>query len=65
MISKDDWHLCEGFLNVFIKQETLRQTIVYQKAKKENAGSCSASFQSIRDKVILDLGSEKETISVE
>ena len=24
VISKDDWHLCEGFLNVFIKQDTLR-----------------------------------------
>ena len=62
IMAKDDFHLCEGLLSVFIKMTNDRQTVVYQRGRIERSNS--ETDMSKRDKVVLDLGSEKETISI-
>ena len=80
LLGKDDWHLCEGFLTIFLKGNT-RQTIVFHDDKSRSAHSASqhrsASQQRSASqhrldtigsrrlqKHMLDLGSCKETISL-
>ena len=62
IMAKDDFHLCEGLLSVFIKMTNDRQTVVYQRGRIER--SSSDTTMSKKDKVVLDLGSEKETVSI-
>ena len=63
VINLDDWHLYEGFLSVFIRKDDLRHKIVFHKGRKKI--SQAHSSVSTRGNVILDLGSEKQTIEFE
>ena len=68
LLGKDDWHLAEGLLTIFLKGNT-RQTIVFQDEKTRSAHSTSqhrsGTLASKRlQRHMLDLGSCKETISL-
>ena len=60
----DDYHLCEGLLNIFIKKNDERHVITF---KKNNIMRSSASSLSTRPRAdaMIDFGSYKETISVD
>ena len=60
-MSKDDLHLCEGLLNIFIKPDTDRQVITYKKSRIQRSSYQSSA--KLRD-AVLDFGSYKETIYI-
>ena len=73
MISKEDWHICEGLLSVFMKDGNKQaigfRTGHYTGSNENSLRDSNLNSQhpsSIQDQlVILDLGSYKETISME
>ena len=65
LMTRDDFQLCEGLLSVFMRRGN-NHKIKFKKPKnpsEENRLSQSAKTQ--REEVILDLGSIKQTISIE
>ena len=57
MLGKDDWHLCEGLLTIYMNSN-MRQTVIFNDGKRD-------SYKAYGNKdTILDLGSCKETISI-
>ena len=63
-LSRDDWHLCDGLLSVFMNKD-YRQTIEWKKDK--TASSQEQMHQSMPSEkvVLLDFGSYKQTISID
>lgn len=64
-MGQDDWQLCEGLLQIFMKGKKMQQ-ISFMK-RNDNSQTNSSYRVSHRGgkKEVLDLGSYKETISLE
>lgn len=60
-LTRDDWHLCEGLLSVFMNTDN-QQTIRWDKEKRDNTQPHSQQSEKV---VLLDFGSYKETISID
>ena len=59
----EDWHLCQGLLNIFIKPHADRHIITYNKSKivRSSLGSSRAPYRD----AVIDFGSFKETIEID
>jgi len=64
LLGRDDFHLCEGLLTIFIKG-TSKQTVVFDwRDNKSKASSNNRESRNLAGNQYLDLGSCKETISL-
>ena len=62
-MGKDDWDLCEGLLQVFINADASKQQVMYKRAQSVNQPA-SVDESSDQQKVLLDFGSCKQTVSI-
>ena len=63
-MGKDDWYLCEGLLKVFIDSNAAKHQVLYKRNNSTNRLTCSSGAENRNQKVLLDLGSCKQTISI-